>query len=185
MNHHLAALLVWEAALFVLTMVLTASRRFAPAGEYAGIAFHLLLLPPVASISAPLVGTGSGFLWVGCDVIASTGLIWNCGSQPGTAVFGPIRMAGHLFAALWIASVSLQLGPLGEALGCLLALGFAGYTLAGGRLPEKFLAAPGLLLLLWLVLLAGKAHGGGLDTGSLQMHAPSPQAGPADWRKPA
>ena len=44
------------------------------------------------------------------------------------------------------------------SLDTLLALGFAGYTLAGGRLPEQALAVPGALMAAWLLLLAWDLH---------------------------
>lgn len=164
-HNQLALLLTCEALLFVLTMSFASSKRFALAGEYVGTGFHLLLMPVIFLLTAPLVGIAAGFLWVACDVIASTGLIWNRAS-PGInpAVFTPIRMAGHLFAGIWIAAVSLQLDVLSVSLGFLLAVSFATYTLAGGRLPDKFLAAPGLLMLIWLLLLSWRAHQGSLVT---------------------
>ncbi len=164
MHNHLALLLVAEAILFVFTMVLATRESKALAGEYIGIGFHLLLLPVIVSIAAPGVGIASGFLWIVCDVVASTGLIWNHDrpSEQAHAVFNPIRMAGHIFAALWIVAVSLQLGTVGMIVGSLLALGFAAYSLAGGRIPEKALALPGVLLLVWLLLVAWKSHHGTL-----------------------
>lgn len=105
-------------------------------------------------------GQAAGFIWVACDVMTSTVTIWNSrnhANDPGS-LFLPVRMAGHLFAALWITSVSLRLNPIGTVLGIALALGFAGYSLAGGRLSEKFLAMPGLLMVAWLLLLAWHAH---------------------------
>ena len=164
MHNHLALLLVSEAILFVLTMALATNKSKALAGEYIGIGFHLLLLPVIASVAAPAVGIASGFLWVVCDVVASTGLIWNHDrfSEQAQAIFQPIRLAGHLFAALWIVAVSLQLGTVGLIVGSLLALGFAAYSLAAGRIPEKALALPGVLLLVWLLHLAWQAHHGTL-----------------------
>lgn len=165
MHSQLGSLLLCEAALFVLTMGLASNQRSATAGEYVGTGFHLLLMPVISMLTAPMAGIAAGFLWVTCDVIASTGLIWNRGSS-GTnpIVFTPIRMAGHLFAAIWIAAVSSQLDVFVTSIGFVLALSFAAYSLAGGRLSDKFLVFPGLLMLIWLLLLTWRAHQGSLAT---------------------
>lgn len=162
MHSHLAILIVAEAFLFMLTMGLAASKRTALLGEYVGTAFHLLLLAIIANVLASVVGLASGFFWVVCDVIASTGLIWDQRRRPHgpASTWLSIRMAGHLFAAIWVVSVSLQLGTTGIVIGIALAFGFAGYTLAGGRLPEKALAVPGVLMMTWLLLLAWRVHQG-------------------------
>ena len=164
MHNELGLLLMLEAFLFVLTMGLAPNQRSAAAGEYIGTGFHLLLMPVISMLAAPFVGIAAGFIWVTCDVIASTGLIWNRGSSATSrVVLTPTRMAGHLFAAIWIASVSMQLNIFGLSIGFALALSFAAYTLAGGRLPDKFLAAPGVLMLTWLLLLSWRAHQGNLS----------------------
>ncbi len=160
MHSHLAFLISCEALLFVLTMSLAASKRTALLGEYVGTGFHLLLMPIIAHVQAPFVAVIAGFLWVACDVIASTGLIWNghSNSEDSSKTFLPVRMAGHLFAAIWIVFASYRMGLHIGILGSFLALGFVAYTLAAGRLPEKSLAVPGLLMLVWLLLLAWKTH---------------------------
>lgn len=156
MNNELTVLLVVEAVLFALTMGLAGTKKHSVLGEYVGTAFHLLLLPVVAALPVLLAGQAAGFLWVACDVVAGTGLIWSSRSQtgPAEATYTPIRMAGHLFAAIWIALVSIHLGAIGTVIGFALAFLFAAYTLAAGRIPEKALAAPGLLMFAWLLLLS-------------------------------
>ena len=159
MDSPLAILLAVETVLFVATMVLANREGTRIAGEYLGTAFHLLLLPVVAAFPSGFVGQGAGVAWVVCDVVAGVGLIWTARPQPGVGrpLFDAVRMAGHLFAAVWIALVSIRLGGAALPVGVLLALGFAVYTLAAGRLPQKALAAPGLLMVAWLVLLARHA----------------------------
>lgn len=156
----LAALLVVETVLFVLTMGLANATRTRVAGEYVGTGFHLLLLAVVAALPIGTVGQGAGLAWVVCDVVASTGLIWKARDQTEsrTAIFTPVRMAGHLFAAVWVALVSAALGGAALPVGAALAFGFAVFTLAAGRLPSKVLALPGLLMVVWLLLLAAHFH---------------------------
>lgn len=159
MTETLAPLLLLETALFIATMALARNKERPAPGEYVGTLFHLLLLPVVAAVPAAAAGQASGFLWIACDVVAGIGVIWYRDRiASATPVFLPVRMAGHLFAAIWVAGVSLHLGWAGMAVGALLALGFAGYTLAGGRLPEKALAVPGALMVAWLLLLAWSLH---------------------------
>lgn len=154
--NHFGALVILEAALFVATMALVIKPATKALGEYLGIGFHLLLLVLIFHAASGPAGQAAGCLWVVCDVVASVGSLWNRqgGGQLQTGVFTPIRLAGHLFASLWIVSVSLLMGLPGLIIGVLLAFGFAVYTLAAGRLPEKALAFPGLLLVVWLLLLA-------------------------------
>ena len=159
MSNALAVLLVIDALLFALTMGLTGTGKHPVLGEYVGTAFHLLLLPVVAALPALLEGQAAGFLWVGCDVVAGTGLIWSSGHAGlAAATYTPVRMAGHLFAAIWAALVSLHLGATGVLVGFALAISFAAYTLAAGRIPEKALAAPGLLMFAWLLMLSFHVH---------------------------
>jgi hypothetical protein len=160
MSNYAGSYLLLEAALFVVTMILITGKSTKLLGEYSGIAFHLFLLLPIFGIRCALAGQAAGCVWVACDVIAGVGSLW---SRPDTlhlqaGVFKPIRMAGHIFAALWIVALSLTLPVPGMVTGLLLAAGFAGYTLAGGRLSEKALAGPGLLMVVWLVLLARRVQ---------------------------
>lgn len=156
MTDLLAPLAIVETLLFALTMVLANRPTSRLAGEYAGTAFHLLLLPIIGALPTAPVGQAVGVAWVACDVVAGIGLIWTAAQHPdvGTAIFTAVRMAGHLFAAIWIALASVALGPLGLIVGIALAFGFAAYTLAAGRLPEKVLAVPGVLMIVWLLLIA-------------------------------
>ncbi len=156
MTNHPGAFVVFEGVLFIATMALVLKPATKAFGEYVGIGFHLLLLVLIFSAASRPAGQAAGCLWVVCDVVASVGSLWNRRSSGRlqAEVFTPIRMAGHLSAAVWIVSVSLLLGLPGLIVGIALAFGFAAYTLAAGRLPEKALALPGLLLVVWLLLLA-------------------------------
>ena len=156
MSKPLVILLAAEIVLFLATMALANREKTRVAGEYVGIAFHLLLLPIVAAFPGGVAGQGSGVAWVVCDVVASVTMIWTvrAHAEIGQAIANAIRMAGHLFAAVWVALVSVALGGAAMPVGVVLALGFAAYTLAAGRMPQKALAVPGLLLVAWLALLA-------------------------------
>lgn len=152
----LALLALMEAVLFVATIGLANARRTKLAAEYVGTAFHLLLLPIIAALPLAPIWQATGLAWVVCDIIASIGMLWTArwDNEAAERVFNAIRMAGHLFAGIWIACASIRLGPAGLVVGGLLALSFVIYTLAAGRLPEKALAVPGVLMAGWLLLLA-------------------------------
>ena len=156
MDKPFVILLAAEIVLFLATMALANREKTRVAGEYVGIAFHLLLLPIVAAFPGGVPAQGSGVAWVVCDVVASVAMIWTVRdhAEIGQALSNAIRMAGHLFAAVWVALVSVALGGAAMPVGVVLALGFAAYTLAAGRMPQKALAVPGLLLVAWLALLA-------------------------------
>ena len=159
----LAPITIAATGSFVVAMAMVGRDATRVAGEYPGTAFHLLLLPIVAALPIGLVGQGTGLAWIACDVVAATGLIWTArgAAEVGAAVFTPVRMAGHLFAAVWVALASVRLGGPMLPVGAALALGLAAYTLAAGRLPQKALALPGVLMVAWLLLLAARLHGEG------------------------
>lgn len=156
----LAPLLIAETVLFVITMALASRDGTRVMGEYVGTFFHLLLIPVVAALPIGPIGMSMGLAWIVCDVVASIGMIWTAHGQvdTGTTIFTPVRMAGYLFAAVWIVLASMTLGPLELLVGSAVALGFAVFTLAAGRLPPKALALPGLFLVAWLLLLAVQFH---------------------------
>ena len=159
MSKPLVILLAAEIVLFLATMALANREKTRVVGEYVGIAFHLLLLPIVAAFPGGIAGQGSGVAWVVCDVVASVAMIWTIRDhgEIDQALSNAIRMAGHLFAAMWVLLVSVEVGGAAMPVGAALALGFAAYTLAAGRIPQKALAVPGLLMVVWLVLLARHA----------------------------
>ena len=149
-----------EACLFTATMALASRPGTRIAGEYVGTAFHLLLLPIVAAVPLGTVGQGAGVAWIACDLVAGVGILWTADrtGDVGPVVFNAVRMAGHLLAAIWIALVSETLDLSGLVVGSLLVASFFVHTLMAGRLPEKALAVPGVLMLAWLVLLARHFH---------------------------
>ena len=152
----LSLLAIVAAALFVATMALAAFGRTRVAGEYVGTGFHLLLLPLVDALPGSLATKGAGLAWIACDVVAATGAIWagREASQQSAAIWMAVRMAGHLFAAIWIATASSVLDAVGLSTSWLLALAFITYTLAAGRLPQWVLAVTGVLKIGWLLLVA-------------------------------
>lgn len=70
--------------------------------------FHVLILGLLLNLPSGAAGRVAGAFWVVCDVAASVWILWNRSApeQVQAAVFTPVRMAGHLFAAIWIISVS-------------------------------------------------------------------------------
>ena len=146
-------LLYLEAALFLATMALVSLRPKWTVGEYVGILFHLLLLPVVAVETPPGAGQACGYLWVLCDVVAALGMLWNWRADETHAgsVFVPVRMAGHLFASVWVVVLSWSVGGFLRVDALLLAVAFSGYSLAAGRLPMKAQALGVPLMALWLV----------------------------------
>ena len=137
-------------------MALANVQRTRIAGEYVGTGFYLLLLPLVDALPGSLATKGAGLAWIACDVVAGVCAIWTTRdpSGPDSATYAAVRMAGHLFAAVWVATMSAALGAAGLVVGWPLALSFVAYTLAAGRLPQWTLALPGVLLAGWLLLVA-------------------------------
>lgn len=64
-----------------------------------------------------------------------------------------IRLGGHIFGGVWIATASLARTRLVKAFGVLQGLLLCGYTFVSPFVPMKALSATAFLYLIWLGLI--------------------------------
>jgi hypothetical protein len=118
--------------------------------EYFGILFHILLFFLVPKLDAPDVAKFAGYGWLVLDVCA--GVISLGGHPPELA--SSIRLAGHIFAGIWIIGAS-QNGPsMFTAVGCILGTWLIGFTLASPFISRAWLASGLALMITWLIMVA-------------------------------
>lgn len=156
------------AVLFGLLAISARSNSSAGAVPFVGIAVHLVLFPVVAALPAPGWARAAGYGWLVIDIVANTASIGrtstgSTGETPEPAEIrggigvnaDAIRRGGHVVAALWIATASLQSGgALALAIiGIPLALILTIEALLHDWLPDWSLAPAMVLLIAWLVLV--------------------------------
>jgi hypothetical protein len=123
--------------------------------EYPGVLFHLALLPLVAHLRAPSWVRSAGYGWITIDVLA--GILAINGLAFDT--YWPIRMGGHVLAGVWLIGASLGCQRLATRIvGVLTGLDLGGYSFVGNVAPRTFVYPAGILLVVWLTLLAVNAR---------------------------
>ena len=70
--------------------------------EYPGLFFHLSVFFLVSILSAPEWGKAAGYGWILLDVLTGVLMINHVSPEIGDNV----RLAGHIFAGIWIVSSS-------------------------------------------------------------------------------
>jgi hypothetical protein len=116
-----------------------------------GILFHLSLLPVVSRLPVPDFARAAGYGWLTLDTACGVMLYYGVAFD----VAWPIRLAGHLFAAIWLISASVTTRHWSiRIVGVLTALWLASYTFFFFALPESYLGPPGVLTCVWLALVA-------------------------------
>jgi len=88
------------------------------AGDVAGLAYHLALIPLVQHLPGGPEVKFAGYLWLFMDALVDMVSINHIGEKTVWA----LRMGVHLFAAIWIGGASWGLG--GAAMWIGLPLGF-------------------------------------------------------------
>jgi hypothetical protein len=117
-----------------------------------GVGYHVLLLPAVSDLSAPVWARMAGFAWMLIDVVLDGAAYVGLGRE----VVDPLRQGVHLLSAIWVVVAGwcngLVLGVLGAALG----LGFVARFLLSGqqRSPDWLRTVNAMLNVAWLVGIA-------------------------------
>ena len=140
-----------SAALFVPPLVSFAVDAGARWAEYPGILFHLSLLLLVPLLNAPTWARAAGYSWLAIDVLAGALLINNVSHD----IADPVRLGGHILGGLWVAVASFHSTSLAiRVVGMVGGLWLGGYTFVATIAPEGALAPAGILITIWLILLA-------------------------------
>jgi hypothetical protein len=118
---------------------------------FAGLAFHLALLPVISALPAPAWAKGSGYTWVVVDNMLLLLTLYSAGVE----IIAPLRWGIHLATATWIFGASLAQQGASRWIGFIVALGMTGASL-GGAFDEAALSllmgVAGPLLIVWLIM---------------------------------
>lgn len=118
--------------------------------DYPGILFHLAMFMLVAKLDAPDWAKAAGYGWLFLDV--TTGVL-TLNHVPRDLAIN-VRLGGHIFAGIWIATVSLSGSRLIRIVGVLMSALLFGYTFLSPFLPLKALSATSFLYLIWLATIS-------------------------------
>ena len=118
--------------------------------EYLGILFHLSLFLLVPKLEAPEWARAAGYGWLTLDVLTGVMVL----NHVPHVIADPIRLGGHLFGGIWIATASASgsaaVGIVGVMAGGWLSL----YTFVSPFVPSAALAPASILCLIWFGLIA-------------------------------
>ncbi|WP_174296925.1 hypothetical protein [Sphingomonas bacterium] len=118
--------------------------------NYPGIFFHLALFLMVSRLEAPQWAKAAGYGWLLLDIAAGVMTMDNVEHNIAYSE----RYGGHIFAGIWIVTVSLR-GSLpvritGVLAGSILFL----YSFVARFVPPGALSSTSILILLWLGFIA-------------------------------
>lgn len=137
-----------SAALFVVMFVAFSVPALAVTTAYLGIAIHILLFPVIAAAPAAGWGRAAGYGWLVVDNVASV-LAIN-----GLDFDMPVRLGGHLAAAVWVFAASARSSSWHRILGflvCTIVFGMISLVPVNGPSWAAWLLPAGLpLFVIWL-----------------------------------
>ena len=141
------------AALLLFAPV-TVSFALAPGAEwirnYPGILFHLSLFMLVAKLEAPEWARAAGYGWLVLDTMVG---VLTLNGVP-FEIYSHIRLGGHIFGGIWIATTSLSGSRAVQIVGVFTGLYLAGFTFVSPFLSIKVLGPNAILILVWLGIIA-------------------------------
>jgi hypothetical protein len=114
-----------------------------------GVSSHLVLLPVVCASGSTGWTRACGYSWIAIDVMLNVAAV-NGMALPSLM---PLRLGGHVLAAVWIADAAVWAGGLVKAVGIVLAALLAFHALAAPWIPAWFLFIPFALIPAWLALV--------------------------------
>ncbi len=118
--------------------------------NYPGILFHLVLFLMVARLEAPEWARAAGYGWLVLDIAAAVMTMDNVEHNIAYSE----RYGGHIFAGIWMVTVSTR-GSWPVRITGVLAGGLLfGYSFVARFVPPQALAASSPLILLWLGFIA-------------------------------
>ena len=136
-------------ALIVLFSIGEVSRSAVVLLTAVAVAAHLALLPTVAAAIAATWARPAGYAWLALDV-ALNGATLN---GADTAIVMPMRLGGHLLAAVWIANASWNTKGSVRTVGLALAAMLGAHAFVAGWAPDWTIYPPFVFIPLWLTLL--------------------------------
>lgn len=118
--------------------------------DYPGIFFHLAMFMLVSRLDAPDWAKAAGYGWLMIDV---TTAVLTLNLVPHS-IADFVRLGGHVFAGIWIATASLSGSRPIKMVGVIAGVWLAGYSFVSPFLPAIYTAPTAFLWLAWLALIA-------------------------------
>lgn len=118
--------------------------------DYPGIFFHLAIFLLVPCLPAPDWAKAAGYGWIVLDVM--TGVLTLHGVPH--AIADSVRLGGHIFAGIWIASASMSGSSPMNVVGLITGAWLFTFTFVSPFLPMTMLAPASISMLLWLGIVA-------------------------------
>ena len=118
--------------------------------DYPGILFHLAMFMLVAKLDAPDWAKAAGYGWLFLDV---TTAVLTLNHVPREIAIN-VRLGGHIFAGIWIATASLNGSPLVKVIGLFMGFCLFAYTFLSPFLPLGYLSVTSFLYLIWLATIS-------------------------------
>ncbi len=104
----------------------------------------------MARLEAPEWARAAGYGWLILDVTA--GVLTLNGVPYG--IYEHVRFGGHVFGGIWIATASLSGSRPLAIVGVVTGLYLSAFTFASPFLSPKVLGPDGILVLVWLAIIA-------------------------------
>ncbi len=140
-----------SALVFYAPVLIASVLREATWGRnYPGILFHLALFLMVSRLAAPDWARAAGYGWLVLDVMAG---VLTLDGLP-YAIYEHIRLGGHVFGGIWIATASLSGSRAVRIVGVVTGLYLSGFSFLSPFLSPRALGPAGFLLLIWLAIIA-------------------------------
>jgi hypothetical protein len=118
--------------------------------DYPGILFHLAMFLLVYRLVAPDWAKAAGYGWLVLDVM--TGVLTLNHVPHNIADF--VRLGGHIFAGIWLATASLSGSRSVQIIGLIVAVLLGGYSFISPFVSPIVIAPTAPLLLIWLGIVA-------------------------------
>ena len=118
--------------------------------NYPGILFHLAVFLLVARLEAPEWARAAGYGWLILDVTAA---VLTLNGVP-YGIYEHVRFGGHIFGGIWIATASLSGSRPVRIVGVVTGLYLTSFSFASPFLSPKALGPDGILVLVWLAIIA-------------------------------
>ncbi len=128
------------------------ARLGGPIALVLGVGYHLLLLPAVAALPAPLWATAAGLAWMLLDVVIDAAEL--AGAQFDAR---PFRDGVHLLGSVWLLAAGWTGGPVLGVIGTALAAAFLirfAIDASSRSVPSRLLTVNAFLNVAWLVAVA-------------------------------
>lgn len=154
------------AALFVVLMIAFGTVGDGPPSAavmatigLVGVTSHLVLLPVVSASGSTSWARACGYSWIAIDVMLNVAGI----NGAALATLMPLRLGGHVLAALWIADAALSSGGAVAAVGMVLAVLLGGHAVTAPWIPPWVIFLPFMLIPIFLVLIGRAIERARLD----------------------